>query len=115
MWKVFDDHHGRPRLLYHGLRGRRALPLDAWLAAEIKWVSEGSNPYYWSAFHCYLDIGAIGRWLRRCRKITNRVAVEVDVKGVTKKPTKGEAYLARSMRVGRRQWTQRIPLDNLCT
>jgi len=113
MWKVFEDSIDGPRFLYHGWRGSREVPLDSWLEAEIKWCSEGSNPYYWSAFHAYLSLASIALWRHRTRRTAGRVAVEIDVEDVTKKPTRGEAYLAKRMRLTADQWANRIPLASV--
>lgn len=113
MYKVFNEQKGRPRLLYHGLRGQRDLPLDTWLDAEVKWVSEGSNPYYWSAFHVYTSLDSVSRWKHRTRKSNGRVVVEVSTGEVEKKPTRGEAWLARRMMVTADQWSRRTPLSEI--
>jgi hypothetical protein len=48
-WKVFEDSGYLPRFLFHGVGGSRIVPLDRWIAAEVKWRKEGSNPFYWPA------------------------------------------------------------------
>ncbi len=115
MWKVFEEHGGRPRFLYHGLRGTRDVPLDRWLKAERKWVSEGSNPYYWSAFHVFLSQADVAKWKRKAPKVKGRVCVEVDTGPVRHKPTAGLSHLACRMRVRRRAWERRIAVSDLGT
>jgi len=110
MWKVFEDRDGSPEFLYHCIEGSRAVPLDRWLDAEIKWAKEGSNPYYWTAFHAYPSLASVAAWRHRTRRTAGRVVVEVTVEQVEKKPTRGEAYLARRILLTARQWAARIPL-----
>jgi len=111
MIKVFIDADGEPRFLYHGLRGSRVVPLDQWVTAERKWVTEGSNPYYWSGFHAYRSLDDVRAWLRRCRIREGRAAVEIDCERVRPKPTAGEAMLAGAMRVTSGQWSRRVALN----
>jgi len=113
MYKVFEDCGTGPMFLYHGVGGSRVVPLDVWIDAEVRWVSEGSNPYYWSGFHCYPSLETVAQWRHRVRRTTGRVAVEVCVECVTKKPTKGEAYLALRMQLTAAQWAARIPLKSV--
>ncbi len=113
MLKVFEDRGGRPEFLFHGVGGSRRVPLDTWLDAEVKWAKEGSNPHYWTAFHAYPSIETVVLWRHRTRRQTGRVVVEIDVTDVTKKPTRGEAYLARRMRLTAAQWAARRPLESI--
>jgi hypothetical protein len=113
MFKIFEIRRGAPTFLYHRLAGRREIPLDTWLAAEVKWAKEGSSPYYWTAFHVYPSLAAVAAWRHRTRRTADRVVVEVTVRQVTKKPTRGEAYLAREMVVTRDQWAARRPLAEI--
>jgi len=95
------------------LRGSRLVPLGEWLAAERKWVKEGSTPYYWSGFHAYMSLADVGKWLHRCRITKGRVAVEVDAAEIRPKPTAGRAVLAGRIRVTREQWAKRIALHTI--
>jgi len=110
MWKIFDETLDGPRFLFHGVRGLRSCPLDEWIEAEIKWAKEGSNPFYFTAFHCYPSLTAVRAWTRRAHNLDGRVAVEVLTRDVRRKPTRGGAYLARWLQVTRDQWASRIPL-----
>lgn len=110
MYKVFEDRDGRPEFLYHRLDLSRQVPIDVWLWAEVVWAKEGSNPYYWTAFHAYPSLDAVRKWVHRTHRQVGRVVVEIDAKDVTKKPTRGEAYLALRMRLTAAQWAARIPL-----
>lgn len=113
MYKVFEDREGAPEFLFHGVGGSKCVPLDAWLDAEVKWAREGSNPHYWTAFHAYPSIESVVQWRHRTRRQAGRVVVEIDAKDVTKKPTRGEAFLARRMRLTADQWAARIPLKSI--
>lgn len=113
MWKVFEDRGGEPEFLYHRLALSRRVDLDHWLHAESVWAKEGSNPYYWTGFHVYPSLDAVRKWVHRTHRQTGRVVVEVDAGIVTKKPTRGEAYLAQRMRLTAAQWSARLPLESL--
>lgn len=113
MWKVFEEVEGQPQFLYHRLGGSRNVLMDVWICAEVVWAKEGSNPYYWTAFHAYPSIESVSAWKHRTRRSAGRVVVEIDAKDVTKKPTRGEAYLARRMRLTAAQWAARIPLGSI--
>lgn len=112
-FKVFEVRDDQPLFLYHGLRGARLLPVGVWLEAERKWVSEGSNPFYWSGFHVYPDLDAVTRWIHKARHLDKRTCVMVTVRLVRKKPTAGDAYLAKWLCLSQQQWRQRIPLADL--
>ena len=111
MWKVFAENSiQRPQFLFHGVRGSRIVPLDQWLEAEIKWRKEGSNPYYWTAFHVYRTMRDIRQWCRLIRIFDDRYAVRVRVDSTRKKPTNGHAILAEKLLVTSKAWDERIPL-----
>lgn len=112
MWKVFEEDR-LPRFLFHGVAGSKLVPLDEWLTAEVKWRREGSNPHYWTAFHCYPSLASVAAWRHRTRRSAGRVVVEIAVRDVIKKPTRGEAYLARQMMITRDQWSARRPLESV--
>jgi len=113
MWKVFRDLGGAPHFLFHGVAGSTKCPLDRWIAAEIKWRHEGSNPHYWTAFHAYPDQRALDRWCRMVRVIEGRAAAWIDVADTRPKPTEGNAILAERIRVTSEAWAARIPLSCL--
>lgn len=113
MWKVFEEIDGEPYFLYHRLGGSREVMMDVWLWAEVTWAKEGSNPYYWTGFHAYPSLESVVKWKHRTRRSAGRVVVEVEAKDVTKKPTRGEAYLAQRMRLTAAQWAARIPLGSI--
>jgi hypothetical protein len=113
MYKVFEEHDDGPHFLYHGLEGSRRVPLGRWLRAERKWIHEGSNPHYWSAFHVFSSLADVRRWARMARKTRGRVCVRVSTRTVRHKPTRGLSFLARHMQVTSGAWRRRIPLGDL--
>ena len=112
MWKVFVESGGAPTFLFHGVGGTKNVPLDRWMQAEVKWAKEGSNPYYWTAFHCYPSLDVISRWCRSVRRFDRRYVVEIEVRKTRKKPTNGHAILADGMLLSSEGWANRIPLKN---
>ncbi len=111
-WKVFADGE-RPTFLYHGVAGDKVVPLDTWLAAEVKWRKEGSSPYYWTGFHCYPSLDAVVGWTRRAHRLDGRVACQVIVEQTRPKPTRGGAILAERMQVTSAAWSARRHLTGL--
>ena len=109
-YKVFADNSGRPEFLFHGLRGSKIVMLDEWLLAEVKWAKEGSNPYYFTAFHVYMSIDVIKRWVHLVRKFKDRFVTEVMIDLTRDKPTAGKAVLAEKMMLTQSNWDRRIKL-----
>ena len=107
-YKVFIEKDNQPLFLFHGVRGSRQVLLDNWIDAEVKWSKEGSNPYYWTAFHVYPSLGTISRWVHSIRKFTDRHVVEVQIENIRPKPTAGQAILAEKMLVTAESWHKRI-------
>jgi hypothetical protein len=109
-YKVFIEKGNQPLFLFHGLNGSRQVILDNWLDAEEKWAKEGSNPYYWTAFHVYPSLDTISKWVHSIRKFDDRFVVRVHVAETHKKPTAGHAVLAKKMMITKENWNQRIKL-----
>jgi hypothetical protein len=109
-YKVFIEKDNCPLFLFHGLSGSKIVTLDEWLAAEVKWAKEGSNPYYWTAFHVYPSIETISKWVHSIRKFADRFVVRVLIADTRPKPTAGHAVLAEKMMVTKENWLQRIKL-----
>ncbi len=112
-YKIFESRGNAVTFLYHRCNGNRQIPLGQWVTAERKWVKEGSNPYYWSGFHIYPDLEAVAKWTHRVRRFENRFCVAVLAREVTKKPTRGEAYLAQQLCLTPDDWANRIPLSSV--
>jgi hypothetical protein len=116
--KIFECADGGPRTLFHGVGGSRRLPVGRWLAAEKRPVVNGSGtPHYISVFHAYLSLDDVRRWGHAARNNANRVVVvEVELDGVRDKPNAvWPTLLADRMRIGRRAWARRVPLQELLT
>jgi len=109
-YKVFVSYSGVPKFLYHGLRGSRIVTLDKWLEAEVKWANEGSNPYYYTAFHVYMKLGVLKKWVRSVKKFEDRFVTIVSIERTRDKPTAGSAVLAELMRLDQMDWENRIEL-----
>ena len=109
-YKVFIDRGGRPEFLYHGLAGSRIVTLEKWLDAEVKWAKEGSNPYYYTAFHVYMSLDVVSKWVHSVRKFEGRFVTMVSVAKTRDKPTAGSAVLAERMKLDQADWKKRIEL-----
>jgi len=109
-YKVFSARNNRPEFLYHGLAGSRIVTLDQWLDAEVKWAKEGSNPYYFTAFHVYMSLDVVSKWVHSVRKFDNRFVTKVLIANTRDKPTAGSAVLAERMKLNKSEWEKRIKL-----
>ena len=109
-YKVFVARFGLPEFLYHGLAGTRVVTLDQWLEAEVKWAKEGSNPYYFTAFHVYMSLDVVRKWVHSVWKFDSRFVTMVSVARTRDKPTVGAAVLAERMRLSLADWEKRTAL-----
>lgn len=110
-YKVFIEKDNQPLFLFHGVNGSRQVILDNWLDAEVKWAKEGSNPYYWTAFHVYPTMETVTKWVHSVRNFSDRFVVKVKIDKTRNKPTRGNAILAEKMLVTQEEWANRISLN----
>lgn len=74
--------------LFHPNKGSRVLPMNKWLTADIKNVSDGSRKTsinYISGFHALEDINECREFIKKFRKQRDLVLVECEVEGIRKK------------------------------
>jgi len=120
-YKVFEIHIHKvtgepvPKTLFHGHHGTRRLPLDFWLRAHQRVVTDGSRQHrYRAGFHIYPDLEGVKRWLQGVKIVENRVVVEVDAEFIRDKPNaRTGTLLAKWMCIPRRAWNRRFPLSDL--
>ena len=114
-YRVFEDRKGMPATIFHGVRKSRLLPLNTYIKAEVKDVLDGSGfKSYKSGFHVLKNIELVKNYFVKVFKdFRNRVICEVYIdesKGIWKKPTNDYVFLAKSMKITKKQWANRIPL-----
>jgi len=116
-WRLLRDKEGLPTTLFHGLSGSRRLPLDEWLDAEIKTVTDGGKKKakkYKSGFHVLPTLEEIVKFTNRFRRIEDLVIVEVDVQDLwSKEHSPANVWLAARMRIRSKQWEKRLWVKQL--
>jgi len=84
-YKIVDkDRHGNFKMLFHGIRGSRIIPVGEWIKSEQKMVSDGSSgTKYKSGWHVMMDLDDIKEYLSRFTSTTGneRVIVKVNIRG----------------------------------
>ena len=118
-YRIFDEVDGMPATLFHGVHGSRRLPLNTWMLAEVKPVTDGScSTVYQSGFHVLPTREDVVRHLGGFRKLEHRVIVRVEVDETSglwpKSHSRSSVMLARRMRVGRRDWDRREKASSFC-
>jgi hypothetical protein len=113
-YKIFDLHKDKtgkhiPKTLFHGVRGCRSLPVNEWVYAELKLVTDGSSQnQYLSGFHAYPNLDAVRKWLKGAKNLKNRVVVKVILEGCFEKPNAVRpTILARKMKITKQAWKKR--------
>ena len=89
---------GSYKTLFHGVQGSRCLPIDKWITADQRIVSDGGTEYM-SGFHVLSNYHDCLLYLKRftSKKRTLRI-ISVHVKNFRrKKHSNSEVYLAKEM------------------
>lgn len=102
-YRIVEIKNGKILSLFHGTNGSRALPMDTWIRADQKVVSDGSSGYsYLSGFHFLPnEADAIRFFDARFRNKRNRVVVPCWVRGnirIKNKRIKPPCWLAEEIR-----------------
>ena len=84
-YKIVDnDRHGNFKMLFHGIRGSRIMPVDEWIKSEQKLVRDGSvGTQYTSGWHIMMNLDEAIEYKARFTSNSphERVLVKVDVSG----------------------------------
>jgi hypothetical protein len=118
-WRLLRDKDGLPTTLFHGVCGSRKLPLDQWIDAEIKTVTDGNRKTateYVSGFHV-MSYDDIIKFKRRFKKLDDLVIAEVDIdtkQGLWEKEhSPANILLAGRMRIRSQCWGKRLWVKEL--
>jgi len=113
-YKVFDIKNDQPLFIFHGINRSRVVPLNTWLKADKKMVTDGScNTQYLSGFHIFPSYQAITDWCKTVKHVDERVVVQVHAKKTRpKRHSKHTVVLADHLIVYSEDWNQRVPLRN---
>lgn len=99
MLKLFELKDDQLYTLFHAAeyKGSRQLPLDTWLTATERQVTDGSSQTpYLSGFHFFFcDHSTIQQYCARFTQPRKLVLVDVLVKDTRPKPTNPNVWLAR--------------------
>ena len=83
------------RTLFKAIEGSRTLRYNVWLKAEKKLVIDGSGGMeYISGIHVFKDKELAVEYLDKFFTPKNRIVIECYVRGLRKKPTKSDVWLA---------------------
>jgi hypothetical protein len=93
------DASGRLRFLFHAHAGSSIVPLDVWITAKARWVTDGQRQKkYRSGFHFIRDERHIERFNRLTK--SKYVFLPVQVRDIRPKPrTTVGSWLAREVRI----------------
>jgi len=84
-YKIVDkDRHGNFKMLFHGIKGSRIIPIGEWIRSEQKMVRDGSTgTQYTSGWHIMMNLYEAIEYMARFTSNSSleRVIVKVDVKG----------------------------------
>jgi len=108
-YKIFDEKDGLPRTLFHGIEGSKTLPLDSWVEAVVKDVSDGGTVYK-SGFHVLPSKEETEEYATKFKE--KKVVAEVDVDeeaGIWPKAhSPSNIMLVKKIRIRSAQWKKRV-------
>jgi len=95
------DNHGNLKTLFHGINGSRILPINKWIKANIKMVSEGVNgKKYLSGFHSLGTLVECLQYSRKFKKKENRYVIPIKIKNIRmKEHSTSKVYLSEYMKI----------------
>jgi hypothetical protein len=109
-YRILENVNGRPHTLFHGLAGRRALPLDIVLRADVKPVTnpgKKEGKVFQSGFHVLLSKEECLDYLTRFKANRDLRVVKVYVDATRQKP-RSKVTLAEFMEIKSEDWQAAI-------
>ena len=100
-YKIVEYKDGQIKALFHGTQGSRTFPINQWIKADQKFVTDGSHgKEYLSGFHFLKSKQEAEEFFSKKFKIKkNRRVVACEVRGnIRLKPT-GTCWLADEIRL----------------
>jgi hypothetical protein len=110
-WKIMEERDGMPCTLFHGVNGSRTIPLNTWVDADMKEVSDGSSATtYMSGWHLLPTREDCVEYLRKFKNLRDKVIVHVGFSGKVwpKSHSRSEVFLAERLFISRGSWGSRI-------
>ena len=103
-YRICERKGDKIQTLFHGVNGSRTIPMNEWLKASVKLVTDGTretSTQYMSGFHVFAHKEDCKKFIGRFRKERDLVMVECEVKGKMWKKAHSPApvLLAEQMKV----------------
>ena len=101
MYKIVDWKDNVPCTLFHGINGSKKMPIDKWVAADKKMVTDGSRQNkYLSGFHVMPTVESCISYLEKFKNVVDKAIVSCEVKKIRPKPqASGPVFLADKIKV----------------
>jgi hypothetical protein len=83
-YRICERKDDKIQTLFHGVNGSRTIPMNEWLTASVKEVTDGTretSTKYMSGFHVFKHKEDCRKFIGRFRKERDLVMVECEVKG----------------------------------
>lgn len=83
-YRICERKGDKIQTLFHGINGSRTIPLNEWVNANVKIVTDGAkekSTKYLSGFHVFEHKEDCRKFISRFRKERDLVMVECEVKG----------------------------------
>lgn len=99
-FKIVDIENDKIKTLFHGLNGSKTLPVDTWLTATKKMVSDGKGTVYLSGFHIMQSLDEAKSYLKAFKNIKHKNVIQVYAKNVWKKEhSTSNVWLAEHIKI----------------
>ena len=84
VYRICERKGDKVQTLFHGVNGSRTIPMNEWLTASVKIVTDGTrdkSTKYMSGFHVFKTKEDCRKFIGRFRKERDLVMVECEVRG----------------------------------
>ena len=104
-YKIVDkDMRGNFKMLFHGIKGSKIIPVGEWVKSERKAVRDGSvGTVYISGWHIMMNLDEAQEYLSKFTRVCGdkRIIVEVDVRGKiwSKEHSPSNVYLCEEIKI----------------
>jgi hypothetical protein len=100
-YKIVELKNNELMTLFHGINRNRKLPMNKWLKAQIKNVTDGGT-YYQSGWHIIPNLKSCQQYLQKFKKKRKLIIVECEAKNIWKKEhSPNNVYLSEYIRINK--------------